>query len=80
MGTQTPNVEWRRSSRCGNGACLAFAADSEAVYVRDLKQDDGPVLWLSHAAWRDFIIGIKGGQFPAPASSNAANRVGDAAY
>jgi hypothetical protein len=65
MGTQTPDVEWRRSSRCGTGACLAFAADPDAVYVRDLKQDDGPVLRLSHAAWRDLINGIKGGEFDA---------------
>jgi hypothetical protein len=65
MGTQTPDVTWRRSSRCSTGACLAFAADSDAVYVRDLKQDDGPVLRLSHAAWRDLINGIKGGEFSA---------------
>jgi hypothetical protein len=65
MGTHTQDVEWRRSSRCSTGACLAFAADSDAVYVRDLKQDDGPALRLTHAAWRDLIEGIKGGEFNA---------------
>jgi hypothetical protein len=66
MGTQAMKTGWRRSSRCGSGACLEVADDAEAVYVRDSKVADGPILEFSHQAWRDLIRAVRNDDFPAP--------------
>ena len=66
MGTQAMKPGWRRSSYCGSGACVEVADDAAAVYVRDGKVADGPVLEFTHEAWRDLIRGIRNDDFPAP--------------
>jgi Domain of unknown function (DUF397) len=53
------NSEWRKSSRCNNGACIEIAVQDDAILVRSSADQDGPIIALSLAAWRDLIIGIK---------------------
>jgi hypothetical protein len=56
-------LKWRRSRRCANGSCVEYANDQEAAYIRDSKYADSPVLAFSHGAWRDFLVGIRLGEF-----------------
>lgn len=60
--------EWRTSSRsqmsnCVEVALLPQAGDADAVAVRDSKDRGGPVLTFSQDSWREFVGGIRQGQF-----------------
>ncbi|MEU6714388.1 DUF397 domain-containing protein [Nonomuraea sp. NPDC046802] len=71
------NVNWRKSSRSGNGAsCVEIAAvDAQLVQldkaenadrlflVRDSKDPDGSVLAFTPAEWHAFAEGLKDGEF-----------------
>jgi hypothetical protein len=59
MSEPTNEVMWRRSSRCGSGACVEMSSDSEVVYLRDAKDPSGPQLTFSHETWRAWIAGLK---------------------
>jgi hypothetical protein len=59
-------AQWRKSSYSGSngGGCVEVAAlpdDSRAV--RDSKNQEGPVLVVTHAEWRAFTAGVRGGEF-----------------
>jgi len=51
---------WRKSSYSGNngGQCVEVAARG-AVFVRDSKNPDGPVLEVAPEKWREFMGHLK---------------------
>jgi hypothetical protein len=71
------SVEWRKSSRSGNGAnCVEIATVDARLFpidkaqtagrlflVRDSKDPDGPVLSFTPDEWRAFTEGVKDGEF-----------------
>jgi hypothetical protein len=59
-------LDWRTSSRCATGACLAAAVSKETVLVRDTKAENGPVLKFSAVEWKTFVSGLKHGDFQTP--------------
>jgi hypothetical protein len=56
---------WHKSSRSeGNGgACVEVAELSDAVAVRDSKDQSGPILIFTPEEWRAFVGGVKDGEF-----------------
>lgn len=46
---------WRTSTRSGGGDCVEVAFVGDAVWVRDSKDADGPVLTFSKDEWRAFL-------------------------
>jgi hypothetical protein len=55
---------WRKSTRSqGNGDCVEVADLTAAVAVRDSKDQAGPVLVFSEYNWRNFVNGVKSGDF-----------------
>lgn len=54
---------WRRSSRCGNAACVEVAQTPTAVHLRDSTQPDGPQIVLPPATFRAFLAQIRAGEF-----------------
>ncbi len=50
-------LNWIKSSYSGSqgDSCVEVAYRPETVYVRDSKEQDGPVLPVSPAAWTDFL-------------------------
>jgi Domain of unknown function (DUF397) len=56
-------ASWKTSSRCGSGTCVAVKIDGAAVRVRDTKDSDSAVLTFTPAEWRDFVAGVKLGEF-----------------
>lgn len=59
----TEHTQWRRSSRCGNNACVEVAEVDGRILVRDSKNPDGPVLSFTVAEWRAFVDGVGVGEF-----------------
>jgi hypothetical protein len=53
--TGRSETHWFKSSRSGAGECVEVAFVGDAVWVRDSKDPDGPVLRFSRDSWRRFI-------------------------
>jgi len=47
----------------GNGACVEVAMRSDAIGVRDSKDDTSPVLAFTRPEWEAFVRGVKAGEF-----------------
>lgn len=57
---------WRRSSRCAASSCVEVATDAEAVRVRDSKDPQRTPMEFTHDEWRDFLVGVRLGEFDLP--------------
>lgn len=56
--------EWHKSSFCDTSACVEVArAENGDVMVRDSASPEQPPLWFSPVEWRDFVAGVKSGEF-----------------
>lgn len=62
-GDLTTEAIWGKSSLCTNSSCVEVAPVNGAVHVRDSKRADSPILAFTAAEWRDFISGVKLGEF-----------------
>jgi hypothetical protein len=62
-GGDEPMTTWRKSSRCGTGACVEVASQDNEILMRDSKNPDTPPLRFSRAEWSAFIRGAKAGEF-----------------
>jgi len=55
---------WFKSSRSAqDGSCVEVADLEDGVAVRDSKNPDGAVLSFGAGSWRDFVAGVRDGQF-----------------
>jgi hypothetical protein len=64
---ESKDVTWRKSTRSGAaGHCVEVAETPAAVLVRDSKDVSGPVLRFAAPGWRDFIRGVRAGEFDRP--------------
>ena len=57
-------LQWGRSTYCGGGACLEVAVAGGAVFAR-VAEDE--VVFFASEAWKEFVTGVKRGQFVRPA-------------
>lgn len=48
------SLTWVKSSYSSTGNCVGIASQSGRVLIRDTKDQSGPVLSISTAAWRRF--------------------------
>jgi len=56
------DLSWRVSRTCDGGACVAVACHGDSV-VFGKGQPDGPVITYTRAEWKEFIAGVKLGDF-----------------
>ncbi|GIF17287.1 hypothetical protein BJ973_000010 [Actinoplanes tereljensis] len=57
---------WHKSTRSGGngGDCVEVAANlPRVVAIRDSKNRNGAALVFSRAEWREFVEGVKAGDF-----------------
>ena len=54
---------WQRSSFCSGGACVEVKHEGPWVFVRGAKQDSGEFLAYRLGEWREFVKGVKQGEF-----------------
>lgn len=63
-GLEVCDLQWRTARRsAGNGACVEVAPANGQVFIRDSKNQTGPVVPYSGSSWRVFLIDTKKGQF-----------------
>lgn len=64
MSSRTGPTHWRRSSICANGNCVEVAeTDDGLILVRDSKDPDASPMSFTRVEWRDFVAGVKRGEF-----------------
>lgn len=58
------DLAWRTARRSvGNGACVEIAPARGQIFVRDSKNQDGPVVSYSARSWRQFVTNAKTDRF-----------------
>jgi hypothetical protein len=46
---------WHKSSRSANNGCCVEVSCHNGVYVRDSKDQEGPVLTFGRQSWQEFV-------------------------
>lgn len=60
------NPAWQISSFCGGGACVGVVhAPNGDVHVTNTQDPDQVWLVFDAGEWRDFLAGVKAGEFDA---------------
>ena len=60
MTIDSTTLMWQKSDFCGNGACVEIApGPAGAVFIRDSKDPEGPMLRFTRAEWEAFAAGVK---------------------
>jgi hypothetical protein len=56
-------IQWRRSSLCGNNACVEVAISNKKAFVRSSKETYGAYLVFDAAEWNAFLAGAQNHEF-----------------
>lgn len=57
------DVDWRISRTCEGGACVGVARYGEFVLVGNTSNPESPVSRFTPKEWREFLAGVKLGDF-----------------
>jgi len=57
------DLAWRKSRTCDGGACVVVSRQGESILIANSGQMRGPVSVFSRAEWKEFVAGIKLGDF-----------------
>jgi Domain of unknown function (DUF397) len=57
------DIDWRVSRTCDSGACIGVARRGESVYIGSTSNQESPVSEFTADEWRQFIAGVKLGDF-----------------
>jgi len=61
------DASWRVSKRCYDGGCVMVGHRDKSILVGDTAQLGGPYVTHSAAAWKNFLLSVKQGDFDRPA-------------
>jgi len=59
-------AQWHKASASNTGGCVEVKQLADAVYVRDSKDRNGPMLRYTTTEWAAFLDGAKHGEFDLP--------------
>jgi hypothetical protein len=57
------DLNWHVSRACDGGACIRVARHGESVLIGNTTDPEGPVSKFTTDEWRQFLAGIKLGDF-----------------
>ena len=66
MSKNTPaseDISWRISRTCDSGACVGVARRGEHILIGNTNDPNAPVNEFTAEEWRQFIAGVKLGDF-----------------
>jgi Domain of unknown function (DUF397) len=61
--SDTEDIKWRVSRTCESGVCVTVARQGDYVLLGNSSQPDGPVNMYTKDEWREFLAGVKLGDF-----------------
>jgi hypothetical protein len=61
--SDSEDIVWRVSSKCDSGQCVGVARSGESILISNTSIPRGPVGQFSIGEWRQFIAGVKLGDF-----------------
>jgi hypothetical protein len=66
--SQFDHAPWRISTLCDSASCveIAISQDQELVAMRDSERRLGFPLLFHADEWRDFVAGVRNGDFDLP--------------
>jgi predicted secreted Zn-dependent protease len=57
------DIAWRISSRCDSGQCVGVARRGDSILIVNTNSPMGPVAKFTIDEWRQFLAGVKLGDF-----------------
>ena len=57
------DLDWRVSRTCESGACVMVARNGDSVVFSNTRDPKGPVYTYTATEWREFLAGVKQGDF-----------------
>lgn len=57
------DLNWRTSSACTNNNCVEVASTGDSIAIRSSLDPHGATIVYSAEEWRDFVVGVKRGEF-----------------
>jgi predicted secreted Zn-dependent protease len=57
------SLTWRTALNCNGGQCVKVAVSEQMVVIGNTKTPYGPILSYTLAEWREFVAGVKNGDF-----------------
>jgi len=57
------DLTWRVSTTCDGGACVMVARQGDSILLGNTSLPDGPVYAYTRAEWKEFLAGVKLGDF-----------------
>ena len=57
------DISWRISRTCDSGACVGVARRGEYILIGNTNDPDAPVNEYTVDEWRQFLAGVKQGDF-----------------
>jgi Domain of unknown function (DUF397) len=57
------DLNWHVSRTCDSGACIMVASYGDSVAFGNTSQPDGPIYLYTKAEWKEFLAGVKLGDF-----------------
>lgn len=57
------DINWQISSFCDGGQCIMVARQDESVLIGNTKNPEAPVSEFTTDEWRQFLAGVKLGDF-----------------
>ena len=57
------DLDWHVSSFCDGGQCVGVARRGETVLIANISDPAGPVSEFTPDEWRQFLAGVKTGDF-----------------
>ncbi len=71
------DLQWRTARRsANNGACVEVAPANGQIFIRDSKDQNGPVVRHAGCSWRMFIADVKTGRFDPDDLGGGTSRPG----
>jgi hypothetical protein len=61
--TDVSKAVFKKSTHSGSGSCVEVAEGDATIFVRDSKDQAGPVLMFNPEEWRAFVAGVRDGEF-----------------
>jgi predicted secreted Zn-dependent protease len=62
-GPPHTSLTWRTAFSCNGGACVQVAASGRSVLIGSSRKPGSPVLAYTREKWREFVTGVKKGDF-----------------